>query len=162
MAQNPTAVKTCPFCAERIQDAAIVCKHCRRDLVSRSSWPAPATVVGVVQAFIVFAVVVVPGFQFIGFAEQYGTIAKWTATGIVVVTACNAWRWWLGWRGLDQWPEPYGRYYNRWLDLPRESGGDYYPWLADQMGHKEPWRSWVEKERLRELQQHSGGPRRSR
>ena len=35
-------MKTCPFCAEEIQDAAIVCKHCGRELTGEEE-SAPTT-----------------------------------------------------------------------------------------------------------------------
>lgn len=55
-------------------------------------------------------------------------------------------RWLDGWYGLDQWPNPHGRYYDRWLKLP-EGAGDYYAWLSRQMGKREPWATWARLER---------------
>jgi hypothetical protein len=53
-------------------------------------------------------------------------------------------KWVRGIQGLDQWPEPHGRYYRRWLALPNGEG-DYYDWLSRQKGNRQPWRTWAEK-----------------
>jgi len=53
---------------------------------------------------------------------------------------------WRLWNGLDQWPNPGGRYYDQWLKLP-EDAGDYCSWLAERMNWREPWASWVRMEK---------------
>ncbi len=50
-----------------------------------------------------------------------------------------------GRKGLDQWPEPHGHYYDEWLSL--KEAGDYYDWLSNKMGNREPWKAWAERER---------------
>jgi len=59
-----------------------------------------------------------------------------------VVLVLNVRHWWRGFCGLDQWPDPHGRYYRQWLKLPN-GAGDYYVWLAHKMGDQEPWKTWA-------------------
>ena len=51
--------------------------------------------------------------------------------------------WWRIRQGLDQWPNPSGSYYDRWLKLRNEDEPDYYIWLAIQKNWQEPWRTWA-------------------
>jgi hypothetical protein len=66
---------------------------------------------------------------------------------LLVGNVINLINYWLaGRRGLDQWPDAHGRYYDEWLSLP-DGAGDYYEWLAQRMGSREPWLTWARKER---------------
>lgn len=71
--------------------------------------------------------------------------------GIVFCASNLFWllrHWWHIWNGLDQWPTPKGRYYQRWYDLPHEKTKyDYYEWLAREKGWAEPWNTWAQMER---------------
>jgi uncharacterized protein (DUF983 family) len=51
-------MKTCPHCAETdLQDAAIVCKHCGRDMpLSRSDYRLAVTALVLIGAFLVYGV----------------------------------------------------------------------------------------------------------
>lgn len=44
-------MKRCPFCAEQIQDAAVVCRFCHRDVTSGQFLGAAPTLVQAVQAY---------------------------------------------------------------------------------------------------------------
>jgi len=80
-------VKSCPFCAEDIQDAAVVCKHCKRDLPmsTRSAQPASAAAQPAEKTFGFFAIV---GFSALGFVALGLFIA--IAQRIAPATPVNA------------------------------------------------------------------------
>ena len=73
---------------------------------------------------------------------------RWKAVvaAAICLTALNVLalvrHWHQGRSGLDQWPGPHGRFYDEWLELP-EGAGDYYDWLANRMGNREPWLTWA-------------------
>jgi len=75
-----------------------------------------------------------------------GGVAVTIRTASVIKSAIK--HWFDGWRGLNQWPSPYGRHWNEWLERRRREEGmhhadDYYAWLALKMGNRQPWSTWV-------------------
>ena len=84
-------MKICPFCAEEILPAAIVCKHCRRDLVPPvASTPAPPPVRRRVPATRILAGMAVLvlglfGFGFYVYATSAASVDLEAATKVVAI-----------------------------------------------------------------------------
>jgi hypothetical protein len=67
-------------------------------------------------------------------------VLLWQAWGCVSI-------WWRLRQGLDQWPDPGGPYYKKWMALSsKDCNDDYYLWLAKQKRFMEPWRTWAQME----------------
>ena len=65
------------------------------------------------------------------------------AVGWAIVNLGYLLKYWIdGFRGLDQWPQPHGRYYRKWLAMHDETA-DYYAWLVEELGNREPWATWA-------------------
>lgn len=78
----------------------------------------------------------------LGWASLAAAVGVWLVANLITLLKHRL----DGRRGLDQWPNPHGRYYTEWLGLP-EGAGDYYDWLARKMDYGEPWKTWAEQDR---------------
>ena len=97
------------------------------------------------KTIIVGCLIALAIWEFVAWAwRAFGWLGLLLSVGLgVVAQSVFVLKYWFdGRRGLNQWPEPHGRYYREWLDLPTGSG-DYYEWLARKMGNGEPWKTWA-------------------
>jgi hypothetical protein len=73
---------------------------------------------------------IIAAFAVMHFWNSYGMSAVLAALAafLVLLVVVKIRYWYRGHYGFNQWPDPHGRYYERWMNL-KNCEHDYYPWL---------------------------------